>query len=407
MTLDRLKIALRTMLYPEAWTLPPRLLKSMRASLRELRPVRSPVGDVLHPYAPPIGGKGYRRYLQGLKRLAGGGRTLFTAHLSVTDACRNSCARCSNLSFARADPPLADIQRLLSDLRRAGVSLICLTGGEPMLREDLPAIIASCGEDISVMLFSAGHKLDSRAAGELRCGGLEMAYISLDHYRRSEHDRIRGRDGAFKEAVQAIEACLAAGLYTGAQAVVEPALATASEMNRYLEFCKKLGVHDVMLLEPVPVRAADSCEALSPAQQRLLAELQTRSVRDPALPKVTSMTRMESAECLGCQAGFSFIYISAGGEVFPCDLAPLSFGNAYGEELGAILARLTERFPCPDDQCLALRINDRMGFAAPRPFSWEMLPRLDSGDSAAVPPKMMDWLPPAATRQKAKIPMDL
>lgn len=50
----------------------------------------------------------------------------------------------------------------------------------------------------------------------------------------------------------------------------------------------------------------------------------------------------ESPAFFGCQAGFSFVYVAAAGEVRPCDFVAESFGNVYREGLGGILARLPE-----------------------------------------------------------------
>jgi hypothetical protein len=149
---DHLRVTLATLRYPAAWMLPPRLARSIRESMRFLRPVFSPVGIVLHPYAPPIGGRAFGRYLQGLGRMARGEKVPLVVHLSVTDRCANACRRCSNLPSTSQDPPLADLIALIAKLRQTGTVSIALTGGEPMLRADLPEILAACA-DLSTTLF--------------------------------------------------------------------------------------------------------------------------------------------------------------------------------------------------------------------------------------------------------------
>ena len=66
------------------------------------------------------------------------------------------------------------------------------------------------------------------------------------------------------------------------------------------------------------------------------------------------MSFLEGPDFFGCQAGATFLYASAAGEVFPCDFAPMPFGNVYELGLPAVLQRLAEAFPGPSTRCLAL-----------------------------------------------------
>jgi MoaA/NifB/PqqE/SkfB family radical SAM enzyme len=84
------------------------------------------------------------------------------------------------------------------------------------------------------------------------------------------------------------------------------------------------------------------------------------------------MPFLESPAFFGCQAGFSFLYVTAGGEVCPCDFVGESFGNAYREDLGAILARLRERFPRPTCRCLVPGREESAG----GPADWDQMPAM-------------------------------
>lgn len=390
--LDRLRTVLATMRYPVAWTLPPGLVHSMRESMRHLRPVASPVGIVLHPYAPPVGGRAFGRYLRELKRMARGEHVPLVAHLSVTDRCANACGRCSNLPCTTKDPPLKDLVMLIERLRQSGTVSIALTGGEPMLRADLPEIIAACTPDISTTLFTTGVGIDEVSAQRLRAAGLELAFISLDHSRPEPHDRQRGTTGAHQQAIQAIRACLSAKLYTASQAVVDDELLNNGELDRYLTFCHNLGVHEIMLLEPVAVRPAQVCQIFSQQLRARLVNLHKRAAVDTNLPKISSSSFLESSEFLGCQAGYSFIYISAAGELFPCDFAPISLGNVYREDLSLILDRAEQYFSSPSCRCLAEILGRVCGPEINRPLDHEQARSIFSNCEDTGLPSMMRWL---------------
>ena len=214
--------------------------------------------------------------------------------------------------------------------------------------------------------------------------------MSLDHWSPEAHDRIRVFPGAFHRAVEAIEACLAAGIFTAIQAVVEPPCLEDGALERFLEFCRGLGVGDVMLLEPFPVGDRGPARAAGAETRSRLASLQLRSARDPLLPRVSSMSLLESPEFLGCQAGFTFLHVATGGEVFPCDFAPASFGSAFEDGLEPILDRL-KLLRGPSRRCLALWLRER-GLAGEGPFPWTRTRSALEGYDPGEPPGLMRFL---------------
>lgn len=393
--LDRLRTALATMHYREAWTLPLPLTRSMNSFLQIMRPVHSPVGIVVHPYAPPIGGQAFRRYLHGLHRMARGEHVPLVAHISVTDECGYSCTRCSNLPTPCPPPGIDRIKNLIGQLKAAGTVCVAFTGGEPALRDNLADLIAACGDEISTTLFTSGQNCTTARVRCLKEAGLKLGFVSLDHHRAHVHDSVRGVEGAHQRAVDAIRAFRTAGLYTAAQAVVGPELLRDNELGNYIAFCAQIGAHETMLLEPVPVRGP--CSSFSAEDRNRLESLHLMSARTSAMPKVNTMSLLESSRCLGCQAGFSFLYIRSNGDVSPCDFAPVALGNAYLEGMPAVLKRLAHAFPRPTVGCLAMDMNLAGLSPRPRPLTLEDAADFLSSRSTERLPDGMTWLPPART----------
>jgi len=145
----------------------------------------------------------------------------------------------------------------------------------------------------------------------------------------------------------------------------------------------------VVLLEPVPVRGAGRAPGFPDGR---LAALHRRAARDGRLPKVTAMPLVEGPELLGCQAGFTFLYVSTAGEVFPCDLAPASFGNVFELGLGAVLERMERMVPRPSRRCLALWLAEAGGA---RPLPWPQTEELMRGWEPGEPPELARLLLPA------------
>jgi MoaA/NifB/PqqE/SkfB family radical SAM enzyme len=335
------------------------MLRELACGLRMFRPATADTGTIIFVNCPPLGSTAFRRYLSGLARCARGGLAPLAAHVAVNGQCPNRCARCSNVAREVSGAPLAQLKQLLAGLKNAGVASISLTGGEPLLRPDLPEIVRACGPEAAAQLFTSGHGLSGGLARHLRGAGLAAAFVSLDHFRETEHDRLRGRRGAFREALHAVESFLEAGVYTALQTVVEPALLEDGTPERFLEFAAKLGVHDVVLLTPFPVGVSAPCAFDGSVGQRLKA-LHLLAARNPRWPKVTAMPLLESAELLACQAGRGLLYVSAAGDVFPCDFVPVSFGNVFETGLDEILARLRNAFGRPSHNCLACQFGHEL-----------------------------------------------
>jgi MoaA/NifB/PqqE/SkfB family radical SAM enzyme len=91
----------------------------------------------------------------------------------------------------------------LKEIRRAGCKRLNITGGEPLLRDDLPGILKQAKElGFEIELTTNGILYAEKAKS---IGGLvDRIYFSLDYPFPSEHDRSRGVD-CFHAVVAAIE----------------------------------------------------------------------------------------------------------------------------------------------------------------------------------------------------------
>jgi|WetSurMetagenome_2_1015567.scaffolds.fasta_scaffold98655_2 MoaA/NifB/PqqE/SkfB family radical SAM enzyme len=385
---DRLRALLLALKRREAWRLPFRSSCGLLKAFSSTRPASAKSGTIVYANCPPIGTKAFGRYLGGIRRMTHGELVPLVVHIAVTDRCGYNCARCSNMRAAIEDPTIEEIRKLLSSLVDAGTASIAFTGGEPNLRDDLPEIIKSCRGLLSPILFTSGQGMDSKRAMDLNDSGLDAVFISLDHYDKAIHDGVRGKEGAFNCALSAIRACISAGLYTAAQAVVDNNLARETELVQFLKYCKELGVHEVVLLEPLPRFGTTDRPGINTAQKELIRNIHMRAARDASLPKVTAMSFFESADFYGCQAGYSFFYVNTSGEAFPCDFTPFSFGNVYELGVETVLARMADFFIAPSKRCLACDLHERQGtgshFPVAWPRVWEIMQNYTSGEAPSL-----------------------
>lgn len=117
--------------------------------------------------------------------------------LSVTDLCNLRCSYCMPLEGVvkreREDIlSFEEIYRVVSAFARLGVKTLRLTGGEPLLRRDLPRLVAMLREipGIEELLLTTNGVLLADMAAELKRAGLSRVNVHLDTLDEAKFARI-------------------------------------------------------------------------------------------------------------------------------------------------------------------------------------------------------------------------
>lgn len=138
------------------------------------------------------------------------GREIHYLRLSVTERCNLRCVYCSPSTQSHCEQlTAAEIERVVSIMVKLGINKVRVTGGEPLLREDLEEIIARIARidgirDIPMTTNGVGLSLRLDA---LAAAGLTRLNISLDTTDAARYERITQRD-ALSEVLSAIDAAL-------------------------------------------------------------------------------------------------------------------------------------------------------------------------------------------------------
>jgi MoaA/NifB/PqqE/SkfB family radical SAM enzyme/protein-L-isoaspartate O-methyltransferase len=240
--------------------------------------------------------------------------------------------------------------------------VVTLTGGEPLLREDLPEILQAFDPRSCLVLGTTGEGLTAERARSLRDSGLFAVGISLDSDQEVEHDRARGRPGAFRSALAALRVARESGLYPYVVSVATREFLQRSRFLPFLRFAAEAGALEVHLLEPSATgKLAGRTEVLlTAAERQQIFDYQDEIARGADLPILSSFAYLESPEAFGCGAGLTHLYIDGSGEVCPCNLVPLSFGNIAREPLRSILGRMGQHFCRPRTGCVGRLLVNRL-----------------------------------------------
>jgi len=144
-------------------------------------------------------------------------RPLRSLRLSVTDRCNLRCSYCMPEEryewLPRRDIlDYEEFEALVRALGARGPLRLRLTGGEPLLRRDLPDLVARLASIDAVRdlaLTTNATRLPQHAA-DLRAAGLRRITISLDTLRRDRFEALTRRD-ELRETLAGIDAAAAAG----------------------------------------------------------------------------------------------------------------------------------------------------------------------------------------------------
>lgn len=135
----------------------------------------------------------------------------FSANFKVTERCNLRCPICSiwrrgNRSTELTLPEIVEGAR---KLRLLGLTRLVITGGEPMVRQDLTAIVEACAnQGLSVTLLTNGLLGRDIVIRDLFAAGLDNMGLSLDYLTPAMQDAFYAHPGAWKKIVAMTESAL-------------------------------------------------------------------------------------------------------------------------------------------------------------------------------------------------------
>jgi heme b synthase len=269
----------------------------------------------------------------------------------ITRSCNLNCLHCR--ATAEKGPYEGELTieesfRFIDDVAAFSKPVLILTGGEPLLREDIFEI-ASYGthKGLRVVMAVNGTLLDAKKAKAAKKAGIQRVSISLDGAAAEGHDRFRGVIGAFAGAMEGIRYLKEAGLDFQINTTVTKR--NLSEMEDILQLAIRLGAvaHHIFLLVPTGRGRDLVAEEVAPeAYERTLAWFAEQGDQVPLQLKATCAPQFHrivhqrgnvndlrgTGEGLhtftrGCLGGITFCFLSHQGDVQPCGYLEIIGGN--------------------------------------------------------------------------------
>lgn len=137
---------------------------------------------------------------------------------NTTRRCNLGCVHCyshSSDQIYSGEMDTSEGMRLIDQLVEFGCPVVLFSGGEPLLRKDLPQLASyAVKSGLRAVISTNGTLITEKVAEELKNVGLSYIGVSLDGG-KCTNDKFRGVDGAFDRALDGIRNCMKAGIKTG------------------------------------------------------------------------------------------------------------------------------------------------------------------------------------------------
>lgn len=181
-------------------------------------------------------------------------RSIEYLRLSVTDRCDLRCHYCIPKGFTGFEEPahwlgFAEMERLIGLFAQLGVRAVRLTGGEPLLRHNLPDLAERLSPWVDLSLSTNGVRLNRQAAA-LRQAGVRRVNVSLDSLRADRFQSISG--GKLRKVLDGLRAARDAGFHPIKINMVVMRDINDDEVDAMLEFCLTHG-YTLRYIETMPM----------------------------------------------------------------------------------------------------------------------------------------------------------
>lgn len=266
----------------------------------------------------------------------------------ITKRCKLKCKHCragaENISYAN-ELSLPESKLIIDSLANELPLLLIITGGEPLLRDDVFEIANyASSKKITLVMATCGSLITKEIIEKLKSSGVVKLSFSLDGYDDASHDEFRGEKGAFVEVVKAAKLSRAHAMPFQINTTLTKSNFQDIKKISDLAFSLGADIHDIFIMIPTGRAENIRCELLDNAQYDKVLNwtaeevlMGKRNIRITCAPHYSRIFKETSAR-LGispksqnrppsaCMGGKNFFFISNTGKLYPCGFFPIEGG---------------------------------------------------------------------------------
>lgn len=289
---------------------------------------------------------------------------------NITQACNLLCRHCYQNAAQKPAPDELTLEEKLAAVDQMGlegVPFLAIAGGEPLVCRDLwPVLERARRHGIHTTIATNGTMLTKENASRLAEAGVKYVEVSIDSVVPEEHDRFRGRPGAWERSIEGIRNSVRAGIRTGLAACFTRH--NVGSVDRMIELAIGLGCRTFSHFNFIPVgRGEQMLDAdLTPAQREWLLRKLVGHLQEGRINVISTAPQFGRA-CVtyappegvfatghggsgagrktmvlsryvgGCGAGRCYCSIQPNGDVTPCVYIPgITVGSLRRQSLAEI-----------------------------------------------------------------------
>ena len=274
---------------------------------------------------------------------------------NLTRRCNLACAHCyisaGSWHAEAGELPTESCFRIVDEILAVNASpLLILSGGEPLLRNDLEAIAerASAG-GATVVVGTNGTRLTDARIRSLMDAGVKGVAVSVDSLEERYHDRFRHGEGSLQQTLDAIERLRIHRLDFIVQTTVTRG--NRDQLATLAAWSAERGAVAFNVYFVVATGRAEDMPGLAPAENEdVLRELVTLEkdyrgrmmVRSKCQPQIMRHAVTSDADSpllnyeTRCPCGTHYCRITPEGQVTPCPYTPTVAGDLTTSSFGEI-----------------------------------------------------------------------
>ncbi|NQT89948.1 MAG: radical SAM protein [Candidatus Omnitrophica bacterium] len=260
--------------------------------------------------------------------------------MGLTFDCQCHCPKCSSemmRGHKKERLGLAEIAKAASEILELGAVQINLTGGEPLMAEDFFQIVRCFKPHKTIITINTnGLLLTEDMIDRLERAGVDIIKISIDSPIEAEHDKYRGYDGCYSRAIKALSYIKSKSSILGQISTV--CIKENLGSDRIWKLVEMAREYDALLGLTIPAASGRWL-----GQDGVLLDEKDREVLG-ALVKIPHVIRDTDEGYMRshCPAGSEEFYLTCYGDIIPCPLIQISFGNVKSLPLRVIWQRMSD-----------------------------------------------------------------
>lgn len=250
--------------------------------------------------------------------------------------CNMSCSHCCNAKYVPKDKCLTpeSVKMVADQADEIGIAQISISGGEPLLFEDLEAVVKAIGPHrFHISISTNGFFLTPKKAIYLKRIGIDKVKISVDSIDEKIYMQTRKQSEGLNKAIDALFNAKNAGLQAVAQTVVTHQTCKTEQTEKLARFCQENDFNlDLLIARAIGNWEGNEDVLIDEDDAKYLLKLHEKY---PVAHRDTFPTYGEKEG--SCGAVKKIIVVTKYGDVLPCVFIHISIGNIFDMSLKDII----------------------------------------------------------------------